>query len=182
MAADPADADRACVMAHDVGADRDLGASGGALAAAPDLVVVADVAPAIALASDLRDLVPEGPASHPLGSCGRAVHDDRAHRVSCRALPDQARAAHRRRHSRRRRCRRASRRRRASGAHGQHGIPPEALMRSLGRVPRWTDGQGADGWASLVGEIIATLPQARLRQFIVPEQNNEIPTGQDLEL
>jgi hypothetical protein len=39
----------------------------------------------------------------------------------------------------------------------QHGIAPADLSRSLGRVPRWTDGHETDAPASVIGLVVAAL-------------------------
>jgi hypothetical protein len=39
----------------------------------------------------------------------------------------------------------------------QHGLARADLEHSLGRVPRWTDGQEAEGPASVIGLIVGVL-------------------------
>lgn len=42
----------------------------------------------------------------------------------------------------------------------QHGIEPDALAHSLGRVPRWVNGEEGDGPASVIGLIVEALGRA----------------------
>lgn len=39
----------------------------------------------------------------------------------------------------------------------QHGVPRAEMEHSLGRVPRWTDGQETDGPASIIGAVVAAI-------------------------
>lgn len=42
----------------------------------------------------------------------------------------------------------------------QHGLTPEALSKSLGRVPDWVNGERVETPASPVGAVVAALVQA----------------------
>jgi hypothetical protein len=42
----------------------------------------------------------------------------------------------------------------------QHGITRAELERSLGRVPRWVDGNERDGPASIIGAIVGAIEAA----------------------
>lgn len=42
----------------------------------------------------------------------------------------------------------------------QFGIQPEELAKSLGRIPRWTDGKENEGPASIIGLIVEALQDA----------------------
>lgn len=39
----------------------------------------------------------------------------------------------------------------------QHGIPRADLERSLGRVPRWVNGDEGDGPASIIGAVVEAI-------------------------
>lgn len=43
----------------------------------------------------------------------------------------------------------------------QHGISRRELGRSLGRVPRWVDGNETDGPASIIGAIVEAIEPTR---------------------